>query len=162
MFQKYGDVVHSFSLNYRKSSVSFLISALIQELFKIELFSSSRFVGLLLFLSLLKICGWSDRIQGVISILSYLSRLALWPSLWSVLENGFWWPAWPLIQQGSCCPSWGIEIWWCVWPLIWRGWGSSGVQFVDLASGEVRGFCPVSTELALSLGFRVLVWVLVE
>lgn len=54
VFCKFGDVMHSFSLNYRKSSVFFLISALIQELLNLELFSLPQFVDLLLFLSLLK------------------------------------------------------------------------------------------------------------
>ena len=53
------------------------------------MFSFHEFVNFVLFL-LLMISSfnlWSDRMQGVVSVLFYLLRLALCLSMWSVLKN---------------------------------------------------------------------------
>ena len=79
LFYKFLYVVYSFSLNSRKSS--FLISVLAHFSFSSELFSFYESVRFLL----LMISSFNlDRISGGISI---FLRLALYPSMWSVLEK---------------------------------------------------------------------------
>jgi hypothetical protein len=55
-----------------------------------ELFSFHWYVGFQLFLLLLKfilILWWSYRMHRIISIFLYLSRLVLWPIIWSILDK---------------------------------------------------------------------------
>jgi hypothetical protein len=84
--------VPSFSLNSRKSLISFFISSLTQISIK-ELFNFHECVDFLVFLPLLKYSynpRWSHKIQGLILIFFYLLRLALWLTTWSVLEKDSW------------------------------------------------------------------------
>ena len=61
-----------------------------------ELFSFHEFVGFLLFLLLFLLLNssfnswWAGKIQGSILIFLYLLRLALWQTVWSVLEKVLW------------------------------------------------------------------------
>ena len=68
---KFGYVVSSFSLNSRKSLISFLISSLTQEWCNCLLFDFPEFVGFLQFVLLLNSnfkAWWFDKRQGVIPI----------------------------------------------------------------------------------------------
>lgn len=82
MSHKYGYVGPSFSLSYRKSLIVLFIFSLTQWSLSRELFSLHEYVGFLhmLFLLLLKSSlnpWWSDKLQGIISIVLCLLRLAL-------------------------------------------------------------------------------------
>jgi hypothetical protein len=68
---KFRYVVASFSLNSKKSLISFFIPSLTKVSLSRVLFSFLVNVGFLLFMLLLKIClslWWSDRMHGTISI----------------------------------------------------------------------------------------------
>jgi hypothetical protein len=72
---KFGYVVPSFSLNSKKSLISFFISSLNKLLLNRMLFCFHVNVRLLLFVLLLKISlsPWgSDRMHGIISVFLYL------------------------------------------------------------------------------------------
>jgi hypothetical protein len=87
---KFGYVVSSFSLNSKKSLISFFIPSLTKVSVRRVLFSFHVNVGFLLFMLLLKISlnpWWSDRVHGTISIFLYLLRPVLWRVIWSVLEK---------------------------------------------------------------------------
>jgi hypothetical protein len=89
VFHKFRNVVPSFSLNSRKSLISFLTRWSLSR----ELFSFYEYVGFLLFLWLLKSSlnlRWSDRMQGVTSVFLYLLRFALCPILWFVWRKPPW------------------------------------------------------------------------
>ena len=74
IYWKSGYVVPSFSLNYRRTSISFFISYLSKWSLSKELFSFHEYVCFLLFKYITNL--WlSDRIQWVISIFLYLLRL---------------------------------------------------------------------------------------
>jgi hypothetical protein len=63
--------VASFSLNSKKSLISFFISSLIKLLLSRVLFNFHVYMGFVLFMLLLKIrfsLWWSDRMHGAISI----------------------------------------------------------------------------------------------
>jgi hypothetical protein len=65
VYHKFGCVVHSFSLNSRKSLILFFLSSLSQWSLSKKLFSIYEYVGFLLLLLLLKFnCNlwWSDKI----------------------------------------------------------------------------------------------------
>lgn len=84
---KFGYIVPTFSLNYRKPLISLFISSLTQWSLNIELFSYHGFVGFLLFQFLLmsRFNAWrSDNMQRFILIFLYLLRLTLWSSIWLV------------------------------------------------------------------------------
>jgi hypothetical protein len=90
---KFGYVVASFSLNSKKSSLSFFISSLTNLSLSRALFSFHVYVDFLLFLLLLKTSlspWWSDRNHGIISIFLYLLRPVLWWITWSILEKVSW------------------------------------------------------------------------
>lgn len=73
----------SFSFNF-KVLISFLISALTHFSFNSELFSCREFVNFMLFY-----CWWYPAlIHGGLNL--YLLRLALCPSVWSILEKVPW------------------------------------------------------------------------
>ena len=77
---KFGYVVASFSLNSKKSLISFFITSLTKESWSRVLFSFPVNVGFLLFILLLKISlsPWrSDRMHGIISIFMYLLQPVL-------------------------------------------------------------------------------------
>jgi hypothetical protein len=66
---KFGYVVISFSLNSRKSLISFFLSSLMQRLMNGELFNFHACVGFLVFLLLLKSSfnpWWSSKIKSII------------------------------------------------------------------------------------------------
>ena len=74
---RFGYVVASFSLNSKKSLISFFIPSLTKVSLRRVLFSFHVNVGFLLFMLLLKISlspWWSDRMHGTISIFLYLLR----------------------------------------------------------------------------------------
>jgi hypothetical protein len=77
---KFGYVVPLFSLNSKKSLISFFISSLTKLSLNRELLSFHVYVGFLLFLLILKnslSLWWSDRTHGFISILLCLLRPVL-------------------------------------------------------------------------------------
>jgi hypothetical protein len=85
--------VASFSLNSKKSLISFFIPSLTKVSLRRVLFSFHVNVGFLLFILLLKISlspWWYDRMHGTISIFLYLLRSVLWPIIWSILEKVPW------------------------------------------------------------------------
>jgi hypothetical protein len=85
--------VASFSLNFKKSLISFFIPSLTKVSLRRVLFSFHVNVGFPLCMLLLKISRrpwWSDRIHGPISIFLYLLRPILWPIIWSILEKVLW------------------------------------------------------------------------
>ena len=78
--QRFGYVVASFSLNSKKSLISFFIPSLTKVSLRSVLFSFHVNVGFPLFMLLLKISlrpWWSDRIHGTMSIFLYLLRPVL-------------------------------------------------------------------------------------
>ena len=86
----FGYNASTFSLNSRKSFISFFISSLTNLSLNKDLFSFHVYVGFLKFLLLLKTSlrlWWSDRMHGIISIFLYQLRVVLWPIIWSVLEK---------------------------------------------------------------------------
>jgi len=90
---KFGYVVASFSLKFKKSLISFFISFLSKVLLSRVLFSVHVNVGFLWVMPLLKTSltlWWSDRMHGVILIYFYLLRPVLWPIIWSILEEVPW------------------------------------------------------------------------
>jgi hypothetical protein len=87
---KFGYVVASFSLNSKKSFISFYISSLTKVSLSRVFFSFQVSVGCLSFMLLLKISlspCCSDRIHGNMSVYLYLLRPVLWPIIWLILEK---------------------------------------------------------------------------
>jgi hypothetical protein len=87
------EVETTFSLNSKKSLISFFIPSLTKISLRRVLFSFHVNVGFPLFMLLLKISlrpWWSERIHGTISIFLYLLRPVLWPIIWSILEKVPW------------------------------------------------------------------------
>ena len=98
---KFGDAMQSFSLNLGIFNF-FLYFCLDLVVIPWRDVQFPLVIGFLLFLLLKSSFNpwWSDRIQGVISIFLCLLRLALWPTVWSVLER----------VPVMCC-----GVFFCVW-----------------------------------------------
>ena len=87
------------SLSFRKSLISFFISFLTQRSLSREMFNFHKCIDFLVFLLLLKSSfnpWWSDKIQGLISVLLYLLRLLcdwvygqFWRSIHEVLRSRY-------------------------------------------------------------------------
>jgi hypothetical protein len=93
MSHVFGYVVVSFSLNSKKSLVSFFFPSLSKVSLRRVLFYFTVNVGFLLFMLLLKISlspWWSNEMHWKISIFLYLLRHVLWPVMWSILETVLW------------------------------------------------------------------------
>ena len=93
MSPKFGYILASFSLNSKKSLISFLISSLTNFSLSRVLFSFHVYVGFLVFMLWSKITlspWWSHRMHGINSICLYLLRPVLWPIIWSILEKVPW------------------------------------------------------------------------
>ena len=80
--RKFKQILPSFSLNFRKSLISFFIYSLTNSSLSRKLFCFHEYMGFLLFLLLLKSSHnpwWSAGMQAVISIFLYLLMLVLCP-----------------------------------------------------------------------------------
>ena len=90
---EFANLEPSFSLNSKKSLISFFISFLTKLLLSRELFSFHMYLGFLLLLFFLKTSlnpWWSDRLHRTISIVFYLLRLVLLLIIWTILEKVPW------------------------------------------------------------------------
>ena len=85
---KFGNVVASFSLNSKKSLISFFTSSLTKVLLSRMLFNFQVNVGFLLLMLLLKISlslWWTDRMHEIMSVFLYL-----WSLFCDQLYGQFW------------------------------------------------------------------------